>query len=202
MAAPVLTRVWLAGFVVGACWRLSLYGLRRAEVCGLRWSDIDMAARTLTVSSTRVVVYAPGEGQVIDVKDPKSRRGARTLPLDDDLVTALKAMKARQAAERLAAGGAYQPAGLLAVNEIGQAVRPEWYSDEYHRLRQECRLPRITLHDARHTANSVMADAGVPDHIRPAWCGHAVAVNRDVYTHATDLSAARDALALAYGAQS
>ena len=45
-------------------------------------------------------------------------------------------------------------------------------------------MPRIRLHDARHTVNSLMAAAGVPDHIRAAWCGHTVAVNVATYTHA------------------
>jgi integrase len=61
-------------------------------------------------------------------------------------------------------------------------------------------LPRIRLHDGRHTVNSLMAAAGVPDHIRAAWHGHSVAVNTSVYTHARpeDLAQARDALSRIY----
>lgn len=66
---------------IHAAWRLTLYGLRRAEACGLRWSDVDLAAGTITITQTRPVV----EGAVI-VKAPKSRRGVRTLPMDAELV--------------------------------------------------------------------------------------------------------------------
>ena len=63
-------------------------------------------------------------------------------------------------------------------------------------------VPVIRLHDTRHAANSLMAAAGVPDHIRAAWCGHAVAVNVSTYTHARDedLRQAADALTGILGA--
>jgi integrase len=161
-----------------AAWRLTLYGLRRAEVCGLRWADIDLDAGALTICQTRPVVG----GKPI-VKKPKSRRGSRTLPLDGHLVAALRALRKRQAAEQLAAGEAYQASGYVVSEELGAAVHPDWYSDEWDRLRKRAELRRIRLNDGRHTANSLMAAAGVPDHIRAAWCGHTVAVNVGTYTH-------------------
>lgn len=66
-----------------AAWRLSLYGLRRGEVLGLRWSDIELTAKTLTVSQARVLVEYK-----VRLEGPKSRNGHRTLPLDDVLVEA------------------------------------------------------------------------------------------------------------------
>lgn len=82
------------------------------------------------------------------------------------------------------------------TDELGSPVHPEWFSDEFHRVRERAGLPRIRLHDQRHTANSLMAAAGVPDHIRAAWCGHAVAVNTGTYTHARpeDMAVALGAL--------
>lgn len=68
-----------------AAWRLTLYGFRRAEVCGLRWSDVDLAAGTITIAQTRPVV----DGKVI-VKAPKSQRGTRTLPMDAELKAELR----------------------------------------------------------------------------------------------------------------
>jgi integrase len=62
-------------------WRLSLYGLRRGEVLSLRWSDVDLRARTLTVSQARVLVEYR-----VRLEEPKSRNGKRTLPLDAELV--------------------------------------------------------------------------------------------------------------------
>ncbi len=181
---------------LAACWRLTAYGLRRGEVAGLRWDAVDLDAATITVGLARVVV----DGRVI-VKPPKSDRGFRTLPADPALIAALRALRTRQAAERLAAGTAYTPSGYVAVDELGAAVHPEWLTDEFHRIAQRAGLERIRLHDGRHTSNSLMAAAGVPDHIRAAWCGHTAAVNVATYTHARpeDLVQARDALAAIYG---
>ena len=71
-----------------AAWRLSLYGLRRGEVLGLRWSDIDLKAHTLTVNQARVLVEYR-----IRIEQPKSRNGKRTLPIDDALVAALTQLR-------------------------------------------------------------------------------------------------------------
>jgi integrase len=176
---------------LAACWRLALYGLRRGEICGLRWDDVDLDAGLLTIARTRVVV-----GQVV-TKGPKSKASARTLPLDEAAVGELRALKARQAAERLEAGPAYTASGYVACDELGAAVSPEWFTDEFRRVADRAGLPRIRLHDSRRTINSLMARAGVPPHIRAAWCGHTAAVNEESYTFAQ----AQD-LALALGAVS
>jgi len=183
---------------LAACWRLSLYGLRRSEVLGLRWRDTDLKAGTITVRQARVLA-----SYEVVIEPPKSARGERTLPLDGAVVTALKALKARQAAERLAAGPAYEASGYVAADELGRPVHPEWYTDEWHRVSDRAQVRRIRLHEGRHTMNSLMAAAGVPDHIRAAWCGHTVAVNVGAYTHARpeDLAAARDVLAAIYRAE-
>jgi integrase len=178
-----------------AAWRLTLYGLRRAEVCGLRWSDVDLAAGTITIAHTRPVV----EGKVI-VKAPKSQRGTRTLPTDAELIAALEALHDRQVTEAMEAGEAYAASGYVVTDELGAPVHPDWYSDEFHRLRESAGIDRITLRNSRATANTLMADAGVPDHIRAAWCGHTVAVNVASYTavRPESLSAALGALSAAH----
>jgi integrase len=180
------------------CWQMSARGLRRGEVLGLQWSDVDHDAGTVTVGRARVLVA----GRVI-VKSPKSERGYRTLPLDGELAAALRAQHARQAAERLEAGGAYDTTGpgWVAVDELCKPLHPEFYGDEFRRLCATAGVPVIRLQDVRHTANSLMAAAGIPDHVRAAWCGHTVAVNVATYTHARpeDLAAAGKALANVLG---
>jgi integrase len=180
---------------LAAAWRMTLYGARRGELLGLRWGDIDLDAGTLRIGRARVLVG----GQVIE-KAPKSDNGYRTLPLDDALVGALRELRKRQREERLAAGPAYTDAGYVVADETGVPVHPEWFTDEFHRVAARAGVPRIRLHDSRHTTNSLMAAAGVPDHIRAAWCGHTVVVNVATYTHARpeDLALARDALSKIY----
>jgi integrase len=167
-----------------AAWRLSLYGLRRGEVMGLRWSDVDLDDRSVSIRRSRTTV--DGGAEVVDV--PKSARSVRTLPLDDVLVSALRALRARQAEERLAAGpSAYDGlSGLVVVDELGRPWRPELYSDTFARLAGSAGVPVIRLHDCRHTALSVMVDRGVPISVVAAWAGHAdPAFTLRQYVHAT-----------------
>ena len=112
------------------------------------------------------------------------------------MVAALEALHDRQVTEAMEAGEAYAASGYVVADELGAPVHPDWYSDEFHRLRKRAGIARITLRNSRATANTLMADAGVPDHIRAAWCGHTVAVNVASYTavRPESLSAALGAL--------
>lgn len=186
-------------------WQLSLYGLRRGEVLGLRWEDLDLDAAAVTIRVTRVLVagqHAPVHGE------PKSERSRRTLPLDDTLVTALRRLKSRQAAERLAAGTAYA-AGACAdcggrhviVNELGDPVHPEAYSDRFEVLVRQAGLPRIRLHDCRHTAGTLMALRGVNAVVIASWLGHSKAsftMNTYIHSQADALRDAGNVLTSAY----
>ena len=181
-----------AGDRLSACWLLSLLGLRRAEVLGLRWSGVSFTDGTLTVSSTRVLVDA----KVIE-KGPKSQRGHRTLPLFPAVTAAVEAL---YKTERAAAGAAYAgdvDGGYVAADELGRPLHPERYSDEFGRLCALAGLPKCRLHDCRHSTNSLLEKLGVPDSVRARWFGHTVAVNTGTYTHASaaDLGVISDALA-------
>lgn len=174
-----------------AAWRLSLYGLRRGEVLGLRWDDVDLTAGTLSVLRARVLV----EGQVIE-QPPKSENGERTLPLDDELLGALRALRTAQVRERLAAGEAYDPSGHVVVDEIGAPVHPEWYSDEFGRVAKRAGVKRIVLHEGRHTALSLMEKAGVPISIVSRWAGHYdPSFTLRQYVHADDIEDMRQGTA-------
>ena len=93
-----------------ACWLLSCYGLRRSEVLGLRWSQLDDDA--LRVRRGRVAV-----GTETEEGRPKSRRSRRDLPPPPELAEALRALKKRQKAEALALGVAWSDDRLIAVHE-------------------------------------------------------------------------------------
>lgn len=176
-----------------AGWRLSLYGLRRGEVLGLRWSDIDLENGKLTVNQARILVEYR-----VRVEEPKSRHGKRTLPLDDELVQALTKLRKQQALDRLQAGTAYQQGldtldwytpgdAYVVTDELGIPVHPEWYTDEFTRLLRQAQLTRIRLHDSRHTTLSLMEKAGVPISVISRWAGHHdSAFTMRMYVHAND----------------
>ena len=160
-----------------ALWLLSIVGLRRSEIMGLRWTDIDFDEGLLHIRRGRVQMGAKTE---IDVNDPKTSNGFRTLPLPAPIVDALQRMRAMHAED---IGLSHARDGFIAVNEYGEPMTPEWYSDEWRRLCRDNGLPRYTLHELRHTSVSLMRDRRVPSHDVAEWHGHDEAVMRKTYSH-------------------
>lgn len=177
---------------LAACWLLTLAGLRRSEILGLRWSDVDFEAGTVSVAQGRVVVA--GSGTMTG--DPKSKRSRRALPMPEDVLAALKAFRVRQAEERLALGTSYPENGLVAVNRNGRPIRPETYSKEFARHAKGAGVPPIRLHDVRHTAATMLLDGGTTPSATAKWLGHDPAITLRVYGHVYNdaLAAAGDAL--------
>ncbi|QFQ98588.1 site-specific integrase [Streptomyces phaeolivaceus] len=168
-----------AGGRLYAVMLLSLIGLRPAEVCGLRWVDVDLDAGTLSVEWTRTLVA----GVVIE-KDTKSTAGERGLPLPAPVLAALKVFRRRQTAERLAGGEGYDASGRVVVDELGAAVKTDWLRRQAYKLMEEAEVRRVRLYDARHACLSWMANNGVPDTVVSAWAGHAdLGFTKRTYVH-------------------
>ncbi|AZG43593.1 site-specific integrase [Gordonia insulae] len=165
-----------------ALWLLTLCGLRRSEVLGLRWDAIDFDAGTVAIVSGRVIV--PGQGTVEGA--PKSARSRRVLPVPGDVIAALRSFKAAQAAERLVIGPDWRDTGLVAVNGDGSRIRPETYSGEFVRQAKAACVPMIRLHDVRHTAATMMLDSGNTLSATAKWLGHDPGMTLRVYGHVYD----------------
>ena len=160
-------------------WRLALAtGLRRGELCGLRWIDLDLDAATVTVANTRVQARTVVEGE------PKTISSRRTIALDADTVAALRSWKARQSKERLSAGEAWQDLGYVFVDEMGKPPHPETVSGWWRATVEAAGVSTIRLHDARHTAATLLLRSRVPLKVVSERLGHAdVAVTMRVYQH-------------------
>jgi integrase len=169
-------------------WQLALTGLRRGEVAGLRWSDIDLSARTLQISSTRLRF---GKHLVEDT--PKSRASRRTLPVPDHLAAALRTARAIQAADRLALGEEYQASGYVVVDKCGAALSPHALTSRWARMLKAAGVRHIRFHDARHTCGTLMHLQDVPIAVISAWLGHA----SKAFTMATYVHSQPEALTLA-----
>lgn len=180
-------------------------GLRRGEVAGLRWSDVDLGAGTVTVRKSRVVVG----GKDVHEQAPKSRRGqgaakVRVVEIGPATVAALQALKARQDDERLAAGEVYETSGYVAVDEIGRPVFPESLSQSFNRAVAWARrpvesawrqgggrdgggltdLPAISFHGLRHSAASALLEMGVHLKVVSERLGHSnTAITAEIYSH-------------------
>jgi integrase len=106
-------------------------------------------------------------------KAPKSARSARTLHLPADLQAALSALHDLQAIEAIEAGEAYAGSGYVAADELVAPRHPEALSGLFEAVRKVAGLPKITLHDGRHTALSQLILDGTPVSIVSKWAGHA-----------------------------
>ncbi len=164
---------------LGAAYHLvASTGLRRGELCGLRWSDVDLDGACLRISRQHVEV-----GREIVVGAPKTRAGLRTVALDAGTVGVLRAHKAAQAAERLSWGTGYSDGGLVFAREDGSPIRPEYVTRHFLALSQEVGLPRIVLHGLRHTWATHALAAGVDMLVVSRHLGHSsLALTADTYT--------------------
>jgi integrase len=171
-----------------AAWRLTLCGLRRSEVLGMRWDAVDLVNGEVNVQAGRVLL----DGHRTATDDPKSSASRRTVPVEDiqpGTVAVLRALRARQAADKLKHGAAYTESGYVLVNPIGEPVRPEAYSDRFAVLCRQAGVPTVGLHDVRHTLATIMHRAGLAPSDCAALLGHTVAVHLATYVTPTQKGA-------------
>jgi len=163
-----------------AAWVLFLArGPRRGEIAGLRWSAVDLDAGRMQLVRTRLSVG----GRVVD-SEPKTAAGRRSLPLDPGLVAVLRRHRARQAEERLAWVPAWSDTGYVFTREDGTPLHPEHLSDRLETLARRAGLPRIRLHDLRHTAATLMLADGTPVNVAQEMLGHASpTITQEIYQH-------------------
>ncbi|MET8653835.1 tyrosine-type recombinase/integrase [Nocardia aurea] len=166
----------------GHAWHLALSGLRRGEIGGLRWSDVDLDGGRLTIANNRVSV----NGKAVEY-EPKSEDSGRTLPLTRTLEKELRAARKRQAAERLALGEAYGPGTHVVVDEAGHPYHPDTLTGYWEKITRAAEVRRLRLHDARHTCGTLMHLQGVPIAVISEWLGHAdSAFTMRTYVHSQD----------------
>ena len=167
---------------IGHAWELALYGLRRGEIAGLRWADVDLKQKALTIINNRV-----SAGGATVENDPKSQASRRTLPLPERLVLVLKAAKTRQTTERLALGEHYGSGDYVVCNEIGEPYNPAVLSRYWADAVKAAGVRHIKLHGGRHTAATLMHLDGVPVAVIAAWIGHSdPTLTLRVYAHSQD----------------
>lgn len=163
-----------------AAWALLLTrGLRRGELCGLRWSDIDFTAGRCRITKTRVVV----DGKALD-SEPKTVSGKRSIPLDVHLLGLLSAHQTQQKREKLVAGAAYEDQDYVLADELGRPYHPDTISTVFERSTKALGLRAIRLHDTRHTAATLMLASGVPVKVVSEMLGHASpTITLSIYAH-------------------
>lgn len=159
---------------------LLLTGLRRGELCGLEWDDINFEQGTLTVE--RSVTTVKGFGLV--EKEPKTESSKRTMSLPDNLLNQLREYKVWQKELAESLGDRWINTNRLFTAEFGDKIHPSVVMSWLKKVCADNNLPPVTLHSLRHTNITLQIMAGVPLVIVSGRAGHArTSTTTDVYSH-------------------
>ncbi|MBS2534222.1 site-specific integrase [Catenulispora sp. NF23] len=157
---------------------VALTGLRRGEVCGLCWTDVNLDAGVLSVARQRCQTA----GRVA-VAPPKSRAGVREVALDHTAVTALRQHRYRQQIERAVAGQPCVESGYVFTFADGRALSPDRLTRIFAGVVRASGLPPVTIHGLRHGAATMALAAGAGLKTVQAMLGHSsIQVTADIYS--------------------
>jgi integrase len=185
-----------------ARWSVALaLGLRQGETLGLAWSAVDLEAGTLSVRQAlqrlawkhgcaapeqcgRAHCCPSKQGGGLRLVAPKSRAGRRTMALPAPLVDALKLHRLAQLEERIAAGPAWEGSGLVFCQVNGRPLDPSADHREWKSLLLKASVREARLHDARHTAATLLLQQGVPARVAMQILGHSqISLTLGTYSH-------------------
>jgi len=160
----------------------ALLGLRRGELIGLKWADVDLDARTLAVRRTGARIageYTEGS--------PKSARSRRTITIPSILVDELRQHRARIHAERLRLGPQWSDENRVFPNECGGPLGATTIRRTLDSATERAGLPHLRVHDLRHTAATMLIAAGGSLSAAQELLGHATqSLTADLYAHVLD----------------
>lgn len=157
-------------------------GLRRGELVGLQWPDIDLEHRVISVR--REVVFVPRTGYVIS--QPKSAKSRRAIDITAPVIDVLQRHRAAQAEHRLSIGSAFKNEGWVFCKDDGSHLSPTTLTRTFAAIRDELGLPPVRLHDLRHTHATLLLQAGIHLKVVQERLGHStITVTADVYSHVT-----------------
>jgi integrase len=156
-------------------------GLRRGELLGLRWEDVNLDSGQLAVRRSLVQMI---DG-TIAYQDPKTAHGERTVALPNTVIVSLREHRQKQDTDRSKLGSAYQENDLIFANSLGGPIRPDNLRRNFKETLKKAGLPEIRFHDLRHTHATLMLSQGVHPKIVSERLGHSsVQITLDTYSHA------------------
>jgi integrase len=169
-----------------------LTGMRRSELTGLQWNNVDLVGGKLAVVNTLQRITGHGLVQ----GPPKTARSRRSIALSPETVNLLHAVRGRQIEQRLAAGEAWQNTGYVFTQADGTPVAPDMISKDFCAIVRQAGLPHLTFHGLRHAHATLLLTAGVHLKVVSERLGHSnIAITADTYSHV--LPGLQEAAALA-----
>lgn len=154
------------------------YGLRRSEVCGLRWSAIDFENKCIYINHTAVSI----NGKVIRSDQTKSFSSRRTLPMNEQVYSRLQdEWHLQNSASR---SGSWVSSGYVCVRSNGQPIPPDFVSRHFARVIKQSGLPYIRFHDLRHSVATLLHNSGYDLKDIQGWLGHSdITTTGNIYSH-------------------
>ncbi|WAH34998.1 site-specific integrase [Alicyclobacillus dauci] len=154
-------------------------GMRRSEILGLKWDDIDFEQAQIHVQ--RSLKIENGEKVVSEVKTSSSRR---TIVLFDEDVERLREHRKKQLEQRMKVGPGFNPENLVFVRADGSSIRPTNFSRDWTVFLKKNNLPHIPLHSSRHTHATLLLALGIHPKVVQERLGHSsIRVTMDLYSH-------------------
>ena len=178
--AKQLLQVAKGGLLEGLITLAVATGMRRGELLGLRWHDINFDEGSLQVRHTmdRAGRYGIIEG------DPKTEKSKRRIFLPQFVLEALKIQRIRQLEAKEKAGSAWQERDIVFSNELGGFTEPTHLNRRFKKLLADAELPDMRFHDLRHSAATILLGMGVNPKLVQELLGHSqIAVTMDRYSH-------------------
>jgi integrase len=147
-------------------WLAAMTGMRRSEVLGLKWEDIDFERQRLSLNRGLVAI-----GYELHHSRGKTRNARRPIDLDNTTLSVLEAWRALQHAEAVATG--VELDGWVFTDGDGQPIHPHAVTPAFERIARRAGVPVIRLHELRHTHGTLLIKAGVPVKVVSERLGHA-----------------------------
>ena len=158
-------------------WLMANTGMRRSELLGLKWDDVDFDASALSVNRGLVAV-----GYKLHETRCKTTTSRRRVDLAPTTLRVLLAWRDWQKTKHAVAG--ITPAGWMFTNDEGLPIHPHSFSQAFDRIVARADIPQVRLHDVRHTHGTLLIKAGVPVKVVSERLGHAnPAFTIDTYQH-------------------
>ncbi len=162
-------------------------GMRRGEVCALKWENVDLEKGIVYVkeSARRVRNHTRrGPKTKIIISPPKTDKGKRAVPLPSQILAALKKHKAKQAEEKLKIGEYYKDQGFVFAWEDGRIVDPDYLTKYFRKVIKKCGFEGISLHSLRHSYASALLKMGESPKTVQEILGHStIMITLDTYSH-------------------